>query len=118
MLDAIDAEPGLYDTLEQRGARLEDGLRRAAEAADVAVSVQRVGSMFTVFFSATAVRSWDDAAHVDRAAFGRFFRAMLAAGVLLPPSAFEAAFLSLAHDEAVVDTIITAAESAFREARP
>jgi glutamate-1-semialdehyde 2,1-aminomutase len=117
MLDAIDAEPGLYDALERRGAQLEAGLRRAAETAGVPVTVQRVGSMFTVFFSAAPVRSWDDAAHVDRAAFGRFFRAMLARGVLLPPSAFEAAFLSLAHDKAVIDTIITAAESAFREAR-
>ncbi|WP_291985124.1 glutamate-1-semialdehyde 2,1-aminomutase [Luteitalea sp.] len=117
MLDAIDAEPGLYDALERRGAQLEAGLRRAAETAGVPVAVQRVGSMFTVFFSAGPVRSWDDAAHVDRAAFGRFFRAMLARGVLLPPSAFEAAFLSLAHDEAVIATIITAAESAFREAR-
>lgn len=117
MLDAIDAEPGLYDTLERRGAQLEAGLRRAAGTAGVPVAVQRVGSMFTVFFSTTPVRSWDDAAQVDRAAFGRFFRAMLAQGVLLPPSAFEAAFLSLAHDETVVHTIITAAESAFREAR-
>jgi glutamate-1-semialdehyde 2,1-aminomutase len=114
-LDAIDATPGLYDTLEAHGARLESGLVAAARAAGVAAAVQRVASMWTVFFSAAPVRSWDDAAHVDRAAYGRFFRAMLARGVLLPPSPFESAFLSLAHDEDVLSQTLAAAGEAFRE---
>jgi glutamate-1-semialdehyde 2,1-aminomutase len=114
-LDVIDRRPDLYDTLEARGARLEDGLTAAARDAGVPVSVQRVGSMWTVFFSGTPVRSWDDAAGVDREGYARFFRAMLARGVLLPPSAFESAFLSLAHDEAVVDQTIAAAREAFAE---
>ncbi len=114
---AIDAEPSLYDTLEATGARLQAGLEAAAAAAGVTVSVQRVASMITVFFSARPVRSWNDADQVDRAAFGRFFRGMLARGVLLPPSPFEAAFLSLAHDVAVIDRIVAAAEGAFVEAR-
>jgi glutamate-1-semialdehyde 2,1-aminomutase len=114
--DAIDADPGLYDTLESRGARLHAGLDDAAQQAGAAVSVQRVGSMWTAFFSNRPIRSWDDAAAVDREAYGRFFRAMLAQGILLPPSAFESAFLSIAHDEALVDRTIAAARSAFQEA--
>jgi glutamate-1-semialdehyde 2,1-aminomutase len=79
------------------------------------VSVQRVASMWTVFFSATPVGSWDDAATVDRQRFGRFFRAMLDRGVLLPPSAFESAFVSLAHDDDDVALTLDAAGGAFRE---
>ncbi len=116
-LDAIDADPALYDTLERRGARLQQGLEAAATAAGAAVSVQRVGSMWTVFFSSRPIASWDDAADVDRAAHARFFRAMLARGVLLPPSAFESAFLSQAHDDALIDRTIAAAQAAFIEAR-
>jgi glutamate-1-semialdehyde 2,1-aminomutase len=117
-LDVIDRTPDLYDTLEARGARLQQGLAEAAATAGVAVSVQRVASMWTAFFSATPIASWDDASTVDRAAFAAFFRAMLARGVLLPPSAFESAFVSAAHDEAVIDQTIAAAAAAFAEARP
>ena len=115
MLDAIDARPDLYDALERTGAALEEGLRAAAALASVPVSVQRVGSMWTVFFSPRPVRSWDDAAMVDRVAHGRFFRAMLARGVLLPPSAFESAFLSAAHDDAAIVRTLEAARAAFQE---
>jgi glutamate-1-semialdehyde 2,1-aminomutase len=115
--DAIDAEPDLYSALDERGARLQHGLEAAAGAAGVRVSVQRVGSMWTVFFTTRPVRSWDDAAGVDREAYARFFRAMLARGVLLPPSAFESAFLSTAHDVPLIDETIAAARAAFLEAR-
>lgn len=117
MLDAIDARPDLYDVLERAGQRLEDGLRARAAEAGVPVSVQRVGSMWTVFFSSRPVRSWDDAAAVDRAAHARFFRGMLTRGVLLPPSAFESAFLSAAHAPALIDRTLDAAAAAFAEAR-
>jgi glutamate-1-semialdehyde 2,1-aminomutase len=116
-LEAIDQAPDLYDGLETRGARLQRGLEEAARAAGVTVTVQRVGSMFTVFFSAQPIRSWEDAASVDREGYARFFRAMLARGVLLPPSAFESAFVSMAHDDRVVDDTIAAARAAFQEAR-
>lgn len=114
-LDVIDRTPGLYDTLEARGARLHAGLAAAAHAAGIAVSVQRVGSMWTVFFSAAPIRAWEDAAGASRGAFAAFFRAMLARGILLPPSAFESAFLSIAHDDQVITATIAAAEAAFRE---
>jgi glutamate-1-semialdehyde 2,1-aminomutase len=113
--DVIDRSPALYDTLERLGGRLQAGLEAEARDAGAGVVVQRVGSMWTVFFSATPVRSWDDADHVSRDGFARFFRAMLARGVLLPPSAFESAFLSIAHDEAAIDQTIAAAAGAFRE---
>lgn len=116
-LAAIDDMPALYDTLERRGARLQHGLEAAAREAGVPVTVQRVGSMWTVFFSPRPVTNWDDAAAVDRVAHARFFRAMLARGVLLPPSAFESAFLSAAHDDALIDQTIAAARAAFTEAR-
>ncbi len=114
-LDVIDETADLYDTLEARGARLQAGLQQAARTAGVAVEVQRVGSMWTAFFTGAPVTSWDDAAAVSRDAFAAFFRAMLARDVLLPPSAFESAFLSIAHDDAVIDHTLDAARAAFLE---
>jgi glutamate-1-semialdehyde 2,1-aminomutase len=116
-LDAIDAMRDLYDELEATGARLQQGLEDAARAAGVPVTVQRVGSMITVFFSARPVRSWDDAAAVDREGYARFFRGMLARGVLLPPSPFESAFISAAHDTEAIEDTIAAAQAAFQDAR-
>jgi glutamate-1-semialdehyde 2,1-aminomutase len=116
MLDAIDANPELYGVLEVRGALLQNGLTSLAAAADVPVSVQRVASMWTLFFSDRPVRSWDDADAVNRERYARFFRAMLARNILLPPSPFEAAFISLAHDAAVIDATLDAAKSALQEA--
>ncbi len=115
--DVIDRDSNLYATLDARARELEAGFVDAARAAGVPVQVQRVASMWTLFFSAKPVRSWDDADGVDRGAYARFFRAMMARGVLLPPSAFESAFLSLAHDEAIIDETIAAARAAFAELR-
>ena len=85
----------------------------AVTRASVAARVQRVGSMWTLFFSKDPVRSWDDAAAVDRSAHANFFRGMLSRGILLPPSPFESAFVSYAHDEAAVDRTVRAAEETF-----
>ena len=76
-------------------------------------AISRVGSLLTVFFASRAPLDGEAALTVDREAFGRFFRSMLGSGVLLPPSPFEAWFLSLAHDEAVLDETIVAARRAF-----
>ncbi len=113
MFDAIDAVPDLYDRLERTGASLEAGLMRAVARVGLPARVQRVGSMWTLFFSRDPVRSWDDAAAVDRAAHAAFFRGMLSRGILLPPSPFESAFVSLAHDEAAVELTVRAAEETF-----
>jgi glutamate-1-semialdehyde 2,1-aminomutase len=72
-----------------------------------------VGSMFTWFFTADAVSNWNLASKCNTAAFGRFFRAMLDAGIYLPPSQFEAAFLSTAHSKEDIEATIGAARRSF-----
>jgi glutamate-1-semialdehyde 2,1-aminomutase len=89
-----------YAHLERLGAVLESGLRAAAEKAGVPLTINRVGSMLTAFFTPGPVTDWTSAARADRARYARFFHAMLARGVYLAPSQFEAAFVSLAHSEA------------------
>ena len=112
-LDALDAEPELYAELEAHGARLEHGLREAAAKLGVPLEVQRVGSMWTAFFTDRPVRSWDDAEQVDRERYAAFFRALLERGVLLPPSALECAFLSRAHGDREIDRTLAAARAAL-----
>jgi glutamate-1-semialdehyde 2,1-aminomutase len=113
--EAIDATPGLYGTLDARGARLADGLRAGAAEAGVAVQVNQIGSMLTVFFTADPVVDFDTAAASDTRTFGRWFHALLARGVAWPPSAYEAAFMSHALDDDLVDAVIAAAREAFAE---
>jgi glutamate-1-semialdehyde 2,1-aminomutase len=106
--------PERYAELEATGAALEAGLRGAAIAAGAGVSIGRVGALLTVFFRPEAPRDYAEAGESDRAAFARFFGAMLDAGVLLPPSQFEAWFISLAHGPEVVAETVEAARTAFR----
>jgi glutamate-1-semialdehyde 2,1-aminomutase len=113
MLDLL-ARPGSYEALEARSARLERGLRRAAGDAGATVTINRVGSMITVFFCAGPVTDYATAKASDTRRFGRFFHAMLERGFYLPPAQFEAAFVSLAHGEAEIDATVTAAAEAFR----
>jgi glutamate-1-semialdehyde 2,1-aminomutase len=112
-LDVL-AEPGTYELLEEKSRRLEEGLAAAVAGAGVAARVQRVGSMLTLFFSADPVTDYASALRSDTAAYGRFFRKMLACGVYLPASQFEAWFVSLAHSEADLDRTIEAAREALR----
>jgi len=113
LLDLL-AKPGTYEALEASSARLEEGLRRAARDAGVAVTVNRAGSMVTVFFCASPVTDLASAKASDTKRFGRFFHAMLERGVYLPPAQFEAAFVSLAHGEAEIEATVAAAAEAFR----
>ena len=110
-LDSVRQTPGAYDRLERLGARAEELLGEALGAARVAGCVNRVGSMLTLFFGAERVRDHAEARRADTAAFARFFHGMLAEGVYLPPSQFEAMFLSLAHTEADVDRLGRAARA-------
>jgi glutamate-1-semialdehyde 2,1-aminomutase len=103
-----------FDRLEAAGAALETGLRNAAAAAGRTVAIGRVGSLLTVFFRAGIPTTTDEAMASDRAAYARFFGSMLDAGVLLPPSQFEAWFISLAHDAATIEATVAAAHGAFR----
>jgi glutamate-1-semialdehyde 2,1-aminomutase len=108
--------PASYEKLEQLSARLAAGLAEAARAAGAAVQVNRVGSMLTVFFSAEPVFDAASARKSDTKRFGRFFHGMLERGVYLPPSQFEAAFVSVAHSEEDIALTVAAAREAFAEA--
>ena len=114
MLELIQA-PGFHDELARRTRLLCDGLQACADGAGVAFSTTRVGAMFGLFFSADKVETYAQATACDTAAFKRFFHAMLARGVFLAPSAFEAGFISSAHDEAVIADTLEAARGAFAE---
>ncbi len=102
-----------YETLERRAARLCDAIGRAARDYAVPMRVNRVGSMFTCFFTADEVTDYDSAQRCDTQRFGKFFRHMLDAGVLLPPSQFEACFLSAAHSDEDIAKTVRAAEDAL-----
>ncbi len=106
-----------YDRLETLSARLAEGLDRAATDAGVPHVVQRVGSMLTLFFSPDPVHDYEGAKRSDTTLFGRFFWEMLARGVYLPCSQFEAAFVSAAHTEDDIDQTVAAATEAIRAAR-
>ena len=106
-------DPHVYRRLEEAGARLCAGLVEAARAADVPMTINRVGSMWTIFFTDGPVWDWTTAARSDRARFARFFHAMLDEGIYLPPSQFEAAFISLAHTDETLERTVTAARTAF-----
>ena len=98
-------------------AKLVEGVAAAAKASNVPVQFNRAGSMFTWFFTSEPVTDWDSASKSDTKAFGKFFRAMLDAGIYLPPSQFEAAFLSVAHSEDDIQKTIAAAKKAFSAAK-
>jgi glutamate-1-semialdehyde 2,1-aminomutase len=105
-----------YTKLEAASARLADGLARAALAAGVPVQVNRVGSMLTVFFARAPVFDAATARAASAKRYSAFFHAMLEQGVYLPPSQFEAAFLSTAHGDAELDLTLAAAPAAFEAA--
>jgi glutamate-1-semialdehyde 2,1-aminomutase len=110
-LGALEADA--YARLERAGEVLESGLREVAAAADRPVAVTRAGSLVTLFFRDGAPRDRAEALASDRDAYAHFFGAMLDQGILLPPSQFEAWFLSLAHGEAEIESISHAARSAL-----
>ena len=112
MLELIQT-PGFYADLEAKSNALCDGLEAVASEAGVPFSTQRVGGMFGLFFSTQKVDTYAGALACDTAAFNRFFHEMLDRGVFLAPSAFEAGFVSSAHDDAVIAQTLEAARAAF-----
>ena len=108
-----ELRPDRYEALEATTTALEDGLRAAAAAGDRQVAITRVGSLLTVFFRPAPPRDAAEALGSDRAAYVRFFGAMLDRGNLLPPSPFEAWFVSLAHGADEVEATLAAAREAF-----
>jgi glutamate-1-semialdehyde 2,1-aminomutase len=103
----------IYAQLDATASAVADGVAEAAQRANIAIGLNRAGSMWTWFFTSGPVTNYEQAARSDTAAFARFHRAMLDQGVWLPPSQFEAAFLSTAHREEDVAATIAAARVAF-----
>lgn len=109
------AAPTAYPRLEALGAALAEGLRDAIVRANLLACVNRVGSMWTVFFGTPAVDSATAARTCDSTLYARWFRGMLARGIYLPPSQFEAAFVSLAHTDDDIAATVRAAAEVLRE---
>ncbi len=109
----ILGRPGTYERLEHLGKRLGDGLLAAATAAGVPAVMNRVGSMLTLFFAEGPVTDYESAKTSDTARFGSFFRKMRDRGVFLPPSQFEAMFVSLAHTDEDITHILDAAAASL-----
>jgi glutamate-1-semialdehyde 2,1-aminomutase len=107
-------EKSPYDELGRKGDMLFSGLKRVAEAAGVNVVINRVGSMGSLFFTDEPVTDFETAKASDENLFKRYFRSMLDQGIYLAPSPYEAAFLSTAHDEEMVQKTIEYASVAFK----
>jgi glutamate-1-semialdehyde 2,1-aminomutase len=106
-------DPSIYETLEHRGAALEQGLSHAAQKASIPLTINRVGSILSCFFTQNPVQNFDDVKHCDTEKFKQFFTSMLHQGIYLAPSAYEAMFISLAHSQEDVEKTIEAAYNAF-----
>jgi len=103
----------VYAQLEEKSRAVAEGVAQEAVRAQIPLTTNRVGAMWTWFFTGGSVTNYEHAAKSDTAAFGRFHRAMLEQGIWLPPSQFEAAFISTAHSDADIEATITAARVAF-----
>ena len=107
-------QAGSYRKLESMTAELVAGLQRAAEQAGVPVQINRIGSMFTVFFTSSPVTNFQTAKTSDTTRYGKFFHSMLQQGVYFPPSQFETCFVSLAHTRSDIRSTVNAAREAFK----
>ena len=115
-LEVLKSE-GVYDTLEEKAARLAAGLKAAAEEADIKASFNRVGSMLCTFFTDKEVVDYDTATSSDTDKYSLYFRAMQEQGIYLAPSQFETAFVSLAHTDEDIEKTIEASRLAFQAAQ-
>ena len=112
MLPKLQAT-GFYEELNRKTLRLAEGLRSALRETGVEGVVNGAGSLLTIFFAGNPIRDYTDAKKSDTARFGRFFQEMLRRGVFLPPSQYEALFVSAAHTDAEIDQTIAAARSSL-----
>jgi glutamate-1-semialdehyde 2,1-aminomutase len=110
-------KPGVYERLDASGKRLADGLSAAAEESGAPARVNRVGSLLTLFFTSQAPVDWATASGADGRRFATFFRGMLERGIYLPPSQFEALFLSLAHTDEQIDGTLAIARDVLNGVR-
>ena len=103
-------KPGFYEALEEQSARLSEGVVRLAERLGIQLSVNRVGSMMSVFFTGREVKNFEDAKTSDLETFTSYYNKMLEKGIYLPPSQFEAMFVSSVHETADIDFFLSAAD--------
>ncbi len=113
-LKEMDKTSDLYDVLEKRTGRLEQGLRESASKAGIPITINRVGSMITVFFTDKAVTDFESACVTNTDMFKIWFHRLLECGIYWPASNYEAAFISYAHSEEDIDAMIDAARAAFQ----
>jgi glutamate-1-semialdehyde 2,1-aminomutase len=109
-----ELDDGVYSRLEELGAQLEAGMKDAAKSANVAVEFKRVGSMFCGYFTSQPVHNVAEAMHSDRARFAKYFHGMLAEGIYLAPSQFEAGFISTAHTASDIERTVKAAAKVMK----
>jgi glutamate-1-semialdehyde 2,1-aminomutase len=107
--------PGFFDRISATARTLCEGLTSAARELGVGFCAQNAGSLIGLYFRETPPASYAEIMQCDREAFKRFFHAMLAQGIYLAPSAYEAGFVSSAHGPAEIEKTITAARKAFRD---
>jgi glutamate-1-semialdehyde 2,1-aminomutase len=111
------SSPNLYADLEVRSQQFTDGLTRIAYKHGVPVVINRVGSLFTIFFTKQSeIRDWDSVRRCDKAAYARFFHTALEQGLYFAPSPFEAAFVSAAHSQEDIEQALTACDRALQSA--
>jgi len=110
-------KPGTYQRLESTAARLEKGLADAAKKANVSLTINRVGSLIGCFFTGKKVRNFNDVRLTNIDLFKKFFAQMLSRGIYLPPSPYEAVFVSLAHTKDDIEKTVKAAENSFRKVK-
>jgi glutamate-1-semialdehyde 2,1-aminomutase len=109
------AEAKFYEQLDQRSSKLAQGFREAAKKVGVPAQVNSLGSLVTIFFNSAPVRNYDEAKKSDTGRFASFFQEMLRRGIFLPPSRYEALFVSAAHTDAEIDRTIAACQESLLE---
>ena len=115
MLSILNTNKMIYKQLEQRSSQLEEGFRENLQKLGLGYTLNRVGSMFTLFFTSKTVNDYDSAAASDTGKFSTYFNAMLEQGIYLPPSQFETVFVSTAHTEKIIDKTIKANYKALQK---
>ena len=115
MLSILSKNKSLYRTLEKRSKELEDGMKDIMNRRGVRYQLNRIGSMFTLFFTEREVVDYESALTSDTTLFSKYFREMLTVGISLPPSQFEAAFVSIAHTERDIEKTLKAFRSALQK---
>ncbi len=115
--EAMNETPDLYDVLEARTAQLEEGLREGANEAGLTTTINRIGSMITVFFTDQEVTDFESASTTDTDLFRRWFHGLLSRGIYWPASNYEAAFLSYAHTEEDIARMVEAGRESFVDLR-